>query len=197
MRWTPVRKSQGRPQVGTCRGRDASPCDPTKRYTNSASSVRVWKSGGMDVWTYFASIRPHADGGRHRLSALPYPNPASGFGIMRAGRDVSLVRHVRVSEMQAPDAGTHESPPRSLRLPNLRRILRDDLHPRAPVSFRGNPARAHDAQRARENCGGGMGAVRSDARRSGVGCLCRHAQPSSWDRLHRSARRRRRVPTWL
>ena len=74
-----------------------------KRYTNSASSVRGWESGGMDVWTYFASILritsgagcPHTDGGRHRLSALPYLNPASGFGITPTRKRKRDDRHRR------------------------------------------------------------------------------------------------------
>lgn len=50
---------------------------------NSACTVRVWTSGNMEVWTCFASIHPHADGGRHGLSLHSYPNPVSGFDIRR------------------------------------------------------------------------------------------------------------------
>ena len=59
-------------------------------HTNSASSVRVWKSGGMDVWTYFASILRITSGAGcpHFRTSIPTRgrrptdavNPASGFG---------------------------------------------------------------------------------------------------------------------
>jgi len=51
--------------------------------TNSASSVWVWRSEEMEIWTFFASIPPHVlssipTRGRWPIDAVP---PSSGFGM--------------------------------------------------------------------------------------------------------------------